>query len=93
MINSERNGVTVRFGRFDPKIDLFGNVGYDFVKIDIEGYEESLLESPDLAVPAVVEVHGRQLADKFEQKGWRVVRQGSEYGDLTSCTAYAYWRC
>jgi len=65
---------------------------FDFLKMDIEGYEESLLQT-ELSCPAVVEVHGLQLRDKFQKAGWRIkypsVSEAKGYG----CTCYAYWKC
>jgi hypothetical protein len=61
---------------------------FDFLKMDIEGYEEVLLMER-LRVPSVIEVHGLALRDKFRQRGYRIVDSQEEY----SCTAYAYWLC
>ena len=61
------------------------NIEHDFLKMDIEGYEEILL-GVKLKTPAVVEVHGLQLCDKFEAAGWRIE-------PMNSCVKYAYWRC
>jgi hypothetical protein len=43
-------------------------IPHDFLKMDIEGYEEALLEVK-LETPAGIEVHGLQLCDKFEAAG------------------------
>ena len=61
----------------------------DFVKMDIEGYEEALL-SADVKIPAVVEVHGLQLRDKFKSAGWQI--KSPTYGNTMgyNCTCYAY---
>jgi hypothetical protein len=73
-------------------IDVFKpehfNLEFDFMKMDIEGYEDALL-GLRLHIPAVVEVHGLGLRDKFKQLGYRIVDSQLEY----SCTAYAYWMC
>ena len=63
---------------------------HDFLKCDIEGYEEVLLDVK-LPAPAAVEVHGLQLRDKFERAGWRIanLNNANDYG----CTSYAYWLC
>jgi len=47
------------------------NLQFDFMKMDIEGYEEALL---DVLVekPCVVEVHGLQLREKFEKAGYTI---------------------
>lgn len=63
---------------------------HDFLKCDIEGYEEELLDA-DLFVPAVVEVHGLQLRDKFKRAGWRICNNNKLTG--YGCTSYAYWMC
>ena len=63
---------------------------YDFLKLDIEGFEEKLLDA-DLFVPAVVEVHGLQLQEKFKRAGWRI-RNANNSND-NSYTSYAYWMC
>jgi SAM-dependent methyltransferase len=65
---------------------------FDFLKMDIEGYEESLLET-ELSVPAVVEVHGLQLRDKFHKARYRIEYQRLEDVKSYSCTSYAYWNC
>jgi len=47
---------------------------HDCCKIDIEGYEEILLcKEPWELRPAIMEVHGKQLIDKFVLKGWKVL--------------------
>ena len=63
---------------------------YDFMKMDIEGYEESLL-NVDLDKPAVIEIHGQQQFEKFEKKGWKVKK--SRISETVTCTAYGYWMC
>lgn len=69
-------------------------VPHDFLKVDIEGYEEVLLQVK-LDKPAVVEVHGLQLADKFASAGWRIVNpyKTSLGRSRFSCTVLAYWMC
>jgi SAM-dependent methyltransferase len=64
-----------------------GQPGLDLVKVDIEGYEEELLQYKGV-VPVVCEVHGLQLLDKFKAAGWVTVCP-SRY----LCTGYAFWRC
>ena len=63
---------------------------HDFLKCNIEGCEEKLLDA-NLTVPAIVEVHSLQLRDKFKQAGWRIYNNNNlnDYG----CTSYAYWMC
>jgi len=65
-------------------------LSHDFLKCDIEGYEEELLEVK-LSFPAVVEVHGLQLRDKFKRAGWRIANHDN-INDC-GCTCYAYWLC
>jgi hypothetical protein len=60
----------------------------DFMKIDIEGYEEELLDV-DIKKPVVLEVHGLQLRDKFRAKGYSIAE--SDYsGKNFSCLSFAY---
>jgi hypothetical protein len=64
-------------------------ISHDFLKIDIEGYEELLLNIK-LEHPAIIELHGLQLRDKFQQKGYRIIdRSENGYG----CLSYALWKC
>ena len=67
-------------------------IPHDFLKMDIEGYEEVLL-SVKLETPAAVEVHGLQLSDKFEAVGWRIKPMNEECAKGYGCVKYAYWRC
>lgn len=60
----------------------------DLIKIDIEGYEEELLQLPNPKTPIVLEIHGLQLAEKFKAKGYYVTRL-STVGDLS----FGYWKC
>jgi hypothetical protein len=68
------------------------NNPHDFLKMDIEGYEEVLL-GVKLVTPAAVEVHGLQLSDKFEAAGWRIKPMNEECAKGYGCVKYAYWRC
>lgn len=46
---------------------------FDFMKMDIEGYEEELLKLPvKLGKPSVIEVHGLQLKERFLKAGYRL---------------------
>ena len=65
---------------------------FDFLKMDIEGYEEVLLTT-ELTKPAVIEVHGLQLRDQFKNAMYRITYgdNGCEKG--FGCFSYAYWRC
>ena len=67
-------------------------IPHDFLKMDIEGYEEALL-GVKLETPAAIEVHGLQLCDKFEAAGWRIKALNEECAKGYGCTKYAYWRC
>jgi SAM-dependent methyltransferase len=64
---------------------------FDFMKMDIEGYEESLLDNTPLAVPAVIEVHGLQLKDKFRKQNYRIDDSLNAGG--RNCISFAYWKC
>jgi hypothetical protein len=64
---------------------------HDFMKMDIEGYEESLLGGKKLATPAVIEVHGLQLRDKFKKQNYRIDNTPNVNG--ISCISFAYWKC
>lgn len=59
---------------------------FDFAKIDIEGWEEMLLDI-DPVKPMVVEVHGNQLMNKFIKKGYAY----KKLNDIAGCCNYAYW--
>jgi hypothetical protein len=67
-------------------------IPHDFLKMDIEGYEEVLL-GVKIDTPAAVEVHGLQLSDKFEAAGWRIKPMNEECEKVYGCVKYAYWRC
>lgn len=63
---------------------------HDFLKMDIEGYEETLLQDYlDLPAPSVLEIHGLQLKDKFAAKGYRL----AEHAGCDWWTCYGYWKC
>ena len=63
---------------------------YDFLKCDLKGYEEELLEA-NLTAPAIVEIHSLQLIEKFERFGWRM----SNICNLNDyvCKSCAFWMC
>jgi len=46
---------------------------HDFMKMDVDGYEVGLL-STDYSKPAVVEVHGFVLVERFRKRGYSVQR-------------------
>lgn len=54
----------------------------DLIKVDIEGYEEILLNHL-IKTPAVIEVHGLQLRDRFASQGWQI-----KYTDMESSLGY-----
>jgi SAM-dependent methyltransferase len=88
--NSATNSL-VPLNKFFEISDLSAQT-FDFLKMDIEGYEESLLET-ELSSPAVIEVHGMQLRDKFQKAGWRIEYPSFQDAKGYSCTCYAYWKC
>ncbi|MCW4003530.1 MAG: hypothetical protein NWE95_06425 [Candidatus Bathyarchaeota archaeon] len=63
---------------------------FQFLKVDIEGYEEALLDTV-LEQPAVIEVHGLQLRDKFLQQGYRIENFSNNPEFI--CISFAYWKC
>jgi hypothetical protein len=81
----------VPLNKFFEMSDLLTQ-SFDFLKMDIEGYEESLLQT-NLSCPAVVEVHGLQLKDKFQKTGWRIKYRNPRDAQGYSCLTYAYWKC
>jgi len=64
-------------------------ISHDFMKMDIEGWEYLLLET-ELKSPAVVELHGLPLRQKFRDKGYRVLYDSQA---SIGCNALAYWMC
>lgn len=67
---------------------------HDFLKIDIEGYEEELLDWFDYAKmllgPCVVELHTAFLTEKFHKEGFEI--KSSDLGVLNSgLISYGYW--
>ncbi len=62
------------------------------MQMDIEGYEEALL-GVELSVPAVIEVHGLQLRDKFLKKGYRISYSNFDVERGFACCSYAFWKC
>jgi SAM-dependent methyltransferase len=86
-VNAAHHNIMALNKRFELS-DL--TVPHDFLKVDIEGYEEALLDVT-LRTPAVVEVHGLQLCDKFKAKGYRLVSPHEEAGLPFGFLGYAYW--
>ena len=82
--NAGEHGFTAIQKRFD--LTDLKEFNFDFLKIDVEGYEEVLLDTV-LRTPAVLEVHGFQLREKFAQRGYRIDKRSR------GCTCYAYWMC
>lgn len=60
------------------------NLSFDFMKMDIEGWEEELLKL-HVEKPSVIEIHGLQLREKFEKAGYQIITK-DEYGWIS----YAY---
>lgn len=86
--NSEFFNIVPSIAKFD--IDML-YYNFDFMKMDIEGYEEILL-NVDLKKPSIIEVHGLQLRDKFINKGYNISdRIGNSI--LPYSTTYAFWDC
>ena len=67
------------------------SIKHGFMKMDIEGYEESLLGLGELPAPSVVEIHGLQLRDRFRKQNYRIDDTPNVNG--MGCTSFAYWRC
>lgn len=90
--NEKLHKDVVAFNRPFELSDL--KLPYDFLKMDTEGYEESLL-SVRMEKPAVVEVHGLQLRDKFQKLGYRIANRHIDNTDTRGfgCLSYAYWNC
>jgi hypothetical protein len=60
-------------------------IPHDFMKMDIEGWEEILLSvNPKDLMPSVLEIHGQPLIERFKEKGWEIVWET----DKVSCNAY-----
>jgi predicted RNA methylase len=81
--NSEHNPLELLHKRFDLE-DL--QLEYDFMKMDIEGYEEKLLDT-DVTKPCVIEIHGLQLKERFRDKGYHIVKMNHPENQ---CLSVAY---
>lgn len=89
--NSQRHEIIPALLPFS--LDMLTSYKFDFMKMDIEGYEECLLDV-ELEKPSVIEVHGLQLRDRFAEKGYRISNRILSEGYYQSCsTSYAFWRC
>jgi SAM-dependent methyltransferase len=66
------------------------NLKPDFIKMDIEGYEEALLDTK-LECPAIIEVHGLQLAKRFSLAGYHLFSSTPENKMGYGCSKYAVW--
>ena len=62
------------------------NLPFDFMKMDIEGYEEDLL-GEKFSQPCIIEVHGLPLKERFEKDGYTTIL--GPYG-RANCLCYAY---
>lgn len=83
--NADRFPIFPIYRKFEAIDLILSHV--DFAKIDIEGYEETILGTRP-RFPCAVEVHGLQLRDRFKAQGWRVTDVKPCY-----CTCMAYWKC
>jgi len=57
------------------------DLSYDFIKCDVEGHEDILLEYKEYngsLKPCVLEVHGKERKERFEKNGFRVVKTNAE---------------
>lgn len=65
--------------------------GVDLIKIDVDGYEEAILDTDHttLKTPMVLELHGLQLKDRFKEKGYRLNRHAC----AGWWTCYGFWKC
>jgi len=64
---------------FNKKFDVSDlKMDFDFMKMDIEGYEEAML-NVQFTKPCVIEVHGLQLRDRFKELGYTF--RGTGYQD------------
>jgi hypothetical protein len=69
---------------------LLTSLHFDFIKMDIEGYEAQILKT-HLPTPAVIEVHGLPLIEKFKRKGYIQQPINSEM-ETVHHTQYFYWK-
>ena len=67
LINSKERPMVCMNRRFDLS-DL--KFDFDFMKMDIEGFEEAMLSVSDFDKPCVIEYHGLQLREAFERSGY-----------------------
>jgi predicted RNA methylase len=65
---------------------------FDFMKMDIEGYEEELLGIA-IEKPCVIEVHGLQLREKFMKAGYMIKNKHSSGSYSDGFISYAYKNC
>jgi len=71
-----------RFDLSDLKFD------FDFMKMDIEGFEEEMLSVPSFDKPCVIEFHGLQLREAFERLGYTIRNKSARV--LEHTIGYAY---
>lgn len=67
-LNAQYHPILSVCRRFDLQ-DL-KTLKFDFMKMDIEGYEEELLLTNHIYFPCIIEVHGMQLRDRFLKRGF-----------------------
>lgn len=58
------------------------NLEFDVLKMDIEGYEEILLDVPKITKPCIIEVHGLQLIEKFLKKGYKLKTRSEKFSSI-----------
>jgi len=74
-INSKKHNIIPKKMAFTPEI--LKKFQFDFVKIDIEGFEATLIESDFLKnfeMPIVIEVHTGYLIEKFLNSKFKIIR-------------------
>ncbi len=69
--NAKRNNWNVEIIPEAFKLEHL-KIPHDFMKMDIEGHEITLLKTP-IIKPCIVEVHTNELARKFEEKGFKKI--------------------
>jgi hypothetical protein len=71
-VNLQINGITDYELLLEPfNAERHLSLSFDFMKMDIEGGEEALLQEK-INFPAVIEVHSRSLRNAFFLKGFRI---------------------
>jgi len=56
-------------------------ISHDFMKMDIEGWEEILLSvNPKDLMPSVLEIHSQPLKERFKERGWEIMWEADKHG-------------